>query len=91
MIYNRTMSHPEYGVHAPLSHWTKNMIVRNIGGQYKTRWMSWTMEDLKTLLIKDGTQHAGTKNGELHGHCVLYCLDLPRITMIESAWMEEDQ
>ncbi len=90
MIYTRTMNHPEYGPHYPMSKWTKNLILHQIGGRFRAKWLQWTLEDLKTILLEDGYQHAGTKRGDLHGHSKLYCINVPKITMIESAWAEEE-
>lgn len=88
MIYVKVYSHPEFGEHQPISKWTKAKIVNSIGGRFGERWRAWSLEDLKTVLLEDGYQDAGTKDMSVHGHAKLYCLNIPKITMIEAAWME---
>lgn len=91
MIYTKVYRHAEYGEHLPIYKWTKAKIVSTIGGRFGARWRAWSHEDLKTVLMEDGYQDAGTKDMTVHGHSKLYCLNIPKITMIEAAWMEESQ
>ena len=74
--------------HEPKSRWTKERILFEISYYYSESeshvdWKAWKLDDLRTLLIKDGYQTYGGKNVKAVGHAALYCLDLEKLKTIE--------
>ena len=62
--------------HATKSQWTKGSILLELNYYYGEFFDKWKLEDLRTLLIKDGYQTYGDEKGKHLGHAALYCLDL---------------
>lgn len=74
-------------VHLPISKWTKERILDQIGGQYRQMWSNWTKEDLiNTVMVHDGYQWGGDYKGYSGGYCQLYCLNRSIVDKIEETW-----
>lgn len=87
MIYNREYSHPENGLHMPLSYWTKSAILSQLSPEFRTQWNVLTLQDLRdNVLMVDGVQYAGTKDGTKKGHVKLYCVNPARVRKFEDHW-----
>ena len=66
--------------HLTKSQWTKGKILLELNYYYGEYFDKWHLEDLRTLLIKDGYQTYG--NAEHLGHAALYCIDIERCDKI---------
>lgn len=74
-------------VHLPQSKWTKERILDQIGGNFRSMWEAWTVDDLiNTVMVNDGYQWGGELKGHHGGYCQLLCVNRFAVEKIEGIW-----